>query len=178
MSPQRPNRSESPFQKSANSMFGGPTATDSLRAKVKSATSSRQCPKCAVLGSGAYICPGTECLQNWEGPWTNIGPIPTAQSPGKGNLRAPGTSSSGKRVEMAKNLVDTRGIPTLFDLPRTETAGMTKDPPVHRGEKTPRSSWRAQYWKKATPWVRSSVLSGCLVFGNRFRRFRVGTVPI
>lgn len=106
MSPHRPGRSDSPFQKSASSMFGQGTPTDSLKPK----------------------------------------------SPGKGNLRAPGTPSSGKRVEMATNLVHTRDIPTILGLTRTEST-QDKDPPVHRGEKTPRSSWRAQYWKKATPWA-------------------------
>jgi hypothetical protein len=60
---------------------------------------------------------------------------------------------------MATDLVHTRDIPTILGLTRTESSTQGKDPPVHRGEKTPRSSWRAQYWKKSTPWVRISTLA-------------------
>lgn len=62
---------------------------------------------------------------------------------------------------MATDLVHTRDIPTILGLTRTEST-QGKDPPVHRGEKTPRSSWRAQYWKKATPWVRIFTLAHAL----------------
>mmetsp|Transcript_29001 Transcript_29001/g.56705 ORF Transcript_29001/g.56705 Transcript_29001/m.56705 type:complete len:322 (+) Transcript_29001:216-1181(+) len=81
---------------------------------------------------------------------TMLDNVESPKTPSKGLLRSVGTPGTGSRVNMT--------IPNLdhsfkTDFGRTISTKGFKDPPVERAEKTPRSSWRAQYWKKSTPWA-------------------------
>uniref|UniRef100_A0A6U2F9A4 EF-hand domain-containing protein n=1 Tax=Hemiselmis andersenii TaxID=464988 RepID=A0A6U2F9A4_HEMAN len=78
------------------------------------------------------------------------------KTPSKSLLRPSGTPGTGSRVGLklpnaSPSPVDTDALTKEFG--RTVSTKGFKDPPVDRGEKTPRSSWRAQYWKKSTPWA-------------------------